>query len=283
MKAKRISRWWWAAALLVVLGGAAALAGSKWARWIWPVAPFHLIGPVDYVGTRGLASYLIRTPQGAILLDAPLQWNVAAIERSIAARGVRLRDVKLILLSHAHFDHAGGLAALQRATGAQIIVGAADRAAVETGVPPGETHYGVIGFDPVRVARGVRDGDVVELGGVRLTAVATPGHTPGCTSWQMQTPVDGRPLTILFACSLEVAGNKLVDNRRYPGIVADFRRSFDRLGAMRPDVLLTFHPERSDLFERVERGVLIDRDRLPRLATRARRDFETQLREEQRR
>lgn len=277
-KVKRRSRWWLIVPLLIV----AVLAATqvKLVTWLWPTEPFNLIGPIDYVGTKGLAAYLIRTPEGAILIDAPMEQNVGKLERSIQTRGVKLSDVKYILLSHAHFDHAGGLAALGKATGAQLVVGAGDRSAVESGIPPGETSYGVIGFPPAKVDRGIKDGETVTLGGVILTAVATPGHTPGCTSWKMRLSNKGKPLDILFACSVAVAGNKLVGNKRYPGIAGDFRRSLDRLGSMQADILLPFHPENVDLLPRAKRGALIDRAVLPKMIADARRDFEAEFKEQ---
>ncbi|MFC3581647.1 subclass B3 metallo-beta-lactamase [Sphingomonas hylomeconis] len=245
--------------------------------WTQPTAPFHLIGPVDYVGTEGLAAYLIHTSAGAILIDGTMAENAAAIERSVAARGVQMRDVKVLLLSHAHFDHAGGLAALKRASGAQLVAGAADRAALESGVPPGETSYGVIRFPAVKVDRAIRDGERVRLGGVTLTAVATPGHTPGCTSWSLRLRARGKPVDILFACSVTVAGNKLVGNRRYPAIVTDFRASLARLSGMSADIVLPFHPELADLRARAARDTLVDRAALPMMVRDARAAFDADL------
>lgn len=264
-------------ALSLVLLAAPAGAQLDPPAWTRATAPYRVLGPIDYVGTEGLSAYLIRTPAGAILLDAPMEENVERLKASIAARGVRLSDVKLILLSHAHFDHAGGLAAMKRATGARLVVGAGDRAAVEAGVPPGETSYGVIRFPAAKVDLAARDGAKVALGGVTLSAVATPGHTPGCTSWRMRVVDKGRPLTVLFACSTTVAGNKLVGNARYPAIVRDFRRSFDRLGATRVDVVLPFHPETTDLAARVREGRLVDPALLPRLVRESRAAFAAEL------
>lgn len=263
-------------AIGVALLAAPAVANDPPA-WTQPTAPFQLIGPVDYVGTAGLAAYLIHTSAGAILIDGTMAENAAMIERSVVARGVKMRDVKVLLLSHAHFDHAGGLAALKRASAAKLVAGAADRVALETGVPPGETSYGVIRFPAVKVDRAVRDGERVTLGGVTLTAVATPGHTPGCTSWSLRLRERGKPVDVLFACSVTVAGNKLVGNRRYPGIVGDFRRSFAKLGAMSADIVLPFHPELAGLRARAARGALVDRAALPKMVGDARVAFEADL------
>jgi len=261
------------AAILTLAAPAGAANPPEWTR---PVAPFHVTGPIDYVGTEGLGAYLIHTRAGTILIDAPMAENVAALERNIAARD-KLRNVRLILLSHAHFDHAGGLAALKKATGAKLVVGAADRQAVETGTPPGEVDYGVIRFPAVPVDRGIRDGETVTLGGVTLTAVATPGHTPGCTSWRMRVIDRGAPREVLFACSVTVAGNRLVGNRAYPGIVGDFRHSFDRLAALKADIVLPFHPVAADLRARAERGALVDAAALPKLVADARAAFAVDL------
>jgi glyoxylase-like metal-dependent hydrolase (beta-lactamase superfamily II) len=270
--------------LVLAALGMAGPAGAQLdpPAWTRPVAPFNLIGPIDYVGTEGLAAYLIHTRNGAILIDGTMKENAAAIERNVVARGVKMRDVKYLLLSHAHFDHAGGLAALKRASGAKLVVGAGDAAAVNSGIPPGETNYGVIRFPAAKVDRAIRDGERVTLGGVTLTAIATPGHTPGCTSWTMQLP-GPKPLKVLFACSVTVAGNKLVGNRAYPGIVADFRRSFDSLGAMDADVVLPFHPESVDLMGRRARGELVDRAVLPKMVADARIAFDADLAKQSRR
>ncbi len=265
----------------LAIAAVAALPGPAVAKdppaWTRPIAPFRVIGPIDYVGTEGLAAYLIHTSGGAILIDGTMEQNAPAVARNIVAQGVRLRHVKLILVSHAHFDHVAAIAALKRMTGAKLAAGAGDRAALDSGIPPGETSYGVIRFPAVRVDRVVRDGDRVTLGNVTLRAVSTPGHTPGCTSWSMRIVQNRRPVDVLFACSLTVAGNRLVGNRRYPGIVADFQKSFDRLGAMKADVVLPFHPESVDLMGRVARNTLIDRAVLPKMVGDARAAFATDL------
>lgn len=262
------------AAVAALVGPAGAQDPPAWTR---PIAPFRVIGPIDYVGTEGLAAYLIHTSGGAILIDGTMEQNAPVVARNIVVRGVKLRDVKRILVSHAHFDHVAAIAALKRMTGANLIAGAGDRAALDSGIPPGETSYGVIRFPAVRVDRVVRDGDRVTLGNVTLRAVSTPGHTPGCTSWLMRIVQNRRPVDVLFACSLTVAGNRLVGNRRYPGIVADFQKSFDRLGAMKADVVLPFHPESVDLMGRVARNTLIDRAVLPKMVGDARAAFATDL------
>lgn len=223
-------------------------------EWTQPTEPFRIVGNIWYVGTEGLAAYAIKTSAGTILIDATMVENVPAIERNLAAIGVPIRDVRTILVTHAHFDHVSGDAALKAASGARLVAGARDVAALESGTPPGETSYGVIRFPAVEVDRGIRDKETVTLGDTTLTAIATPGHTPGCTSWAMRVVEKGRPLSVVFPCSISVAGNILVGNRAYPGIVADYRRSFDRLAATRADVVLPAHPGLADVIGRRARG-----------------------------
>lgn len=249
------------AAPLLAACGAVLASGPARAQdnpeWTQPHDPFAILGPIHYVGTRGIAVYLIETSDGLILIDSGPEAAAPIVERNIAALGFSPRDVKIILTTHAHVDHVAGIAALKQATGARLLVSAGDRGAMETGVPPSDTDYGVWKFTPAKVDGIVEDGVPVRLGDTALVPVLTPGHTPGCTSWSMQ--VDGKaagltgPLRVFFPCSLTVAGNKLAGNRGYPGIVGDFRKSLDRLRAMEADVVLPAHPEFGKVIERAQR------------------------------
>jgi glyoxylase-like metal-dependent hydrolase (beta-lactamase superfamily II) len=249
--------------------------------WTRATTPFHVLGPVWYVGSEGLASYLIKTRSGAILVDGTMAENVPGILRNIAAIGVRPREVRILLVTHAHFDHVAGDAAVVRATGARVVAGKRDVAALENGTPPGEVNYRAVEFSPVHVTRGVSDGDTVSLGGVTLQAVATPGHTPGCTSWTMRVVDRGVPLNVVFACSLTTGGNILVGNRRYPGIVADFRSSFRRLAALPADVVLPAHPEIADVMVHKRDGRWVQPGLLKRIATLSAHDFNAELARQQ--
>ncbi|WP_343228312.1 subclass B3 metallo-beta-lactamase [Sphingomonas yunnanensis] len=271
-----------AAAALTVPATPAAAASGDPPEWTQPRPPLHLIGPITYVGTRGLGAYLIRTSAGAILVDATMAENVPAIERNIRSLGLRLSDVKLILVSHAHFDHVGGLERMRRDTGARVLAGSGDVAALRSGTPPGETSYGVHRFPAVARVTPVADGERVTLGDVTLRAVATPGHTPGCTSWAFRVDDHGRAREVVFAGSITVAGNRLVGNRRYPAIVRDYRASFDRIERLRADVVLPMHPEAADVFGRARSGTLVAPRLLGEMARAARVDFERTLREETR-
>lgn len=249
--------------------------------WTRATPPFHVVGPIWYVGSEGLASYLVRTPAGAVLIDATMAENVPAILRNLAALGLRPHDVKLLLVTHAHFDHVAGDAAMVRATGARVFAGARDVPALRSGTPPGEVDYQAVRFAPVPVTRGVRDGDTLRFGGVTIRAVETPGHTPGCTSWTMRVNGNGRPLEVVFAGSLTAGGNILVGNRRYPGIVADYRRSFARLAALPADVVLPAHPEIADVMAHRVDGRWVQPGLLRRIADGASRDFDRELARQQ--
>ena len=257
------------------------------ADWTTPAAPFRIAGDIYYVGTKGIASYLIVSNRQAILLDVGLEQNAPLVERNIAALGFKLSDVKIILNSHAHFDHAGGIARLKRDTGAKLYASPGDRWALEHGTHDGETTYPRGHFPPVGVDHVLKDGESVALGGARMTATFTPGHTPGCTTWSTQAVEAGRTLNVVFPCSLSVAGNVLVGNRRYPGIVADYKRSFAVLGAMKADIVLSNHPEIADVLGREARvragqgSAFIDRALLADIVSDARRAFDADLKKQQ--
>lgn len=239
----------------MVMAGAMALPvlAHDPPEWSEPVKPFHIAGNVYYVGTQGLAAYLIKSDEGAILLDATLAENAGQIERNIESLGVPLREVKLLLSDHAHADHVGAMAQLKRDTGARFLASEGDRWALENGRNEGDNNYGVMPFDPIPVDEIIRDGQQVRLGDVTLTAHLTPGHTRGCTSWSMTVDDRGTPRQVLFLCSITVAGNALVGNKAYPGIADDYRATFAKLAAMRADIVLTSHPEMADVLERASR------------------------------
>ena len=260
----------------------ASPAGTP-ASWSRAIAPFHVVGPIYYVGTEGIASYLIKTGDGLILLDGGLAESVPDLERNIVSLGFHLSDVKLLIATHAHWDHAAGLAALKRDTGAAFAASAADRQAYETGIPPSEISYGVTPFAPIKVDRTLTDGQPITLGGVAMTPVITPGHTPGCTSWTVRVPDAARVLDVVFPCSITVAGNKLVGNKGYPAIVADFRRTFARTREMPADIVLPAHPELADVIGRAKRRDAGDKtafvapDLLRRIVDEADAAFESEL------
>lgn len=264
-----------AAGLAALLLAAPASADNP-AAWTRPTAPFRIAGNIYYVGTEGLASYLIATPKGLILLDATMEENVPAIEKNIRRLGFKLRDVKILLNSHAHFDDAGGFAAMKRDTGAKLEAMDGDVWALENGKHFGDQNY-VGTFPPVTVDRRLHDGDTVALGGVTMTAILTAGHTRGCTTWTTAARFAGRIRKVVFPCSLSVAGNKLYGNKTYPDIVADYRASFKRLGAMKADIVLTAHPELSDVMARKANGKWLTPDLLPKMVAESKAAFDKEL------
>ena len=212
-------------------------------KWTAPFEPFQLIGNIYYVGTDGIAVYIIKTSQGLILMDTALPESTGMIKANIAKLGFKLGDIKIILNSHAHFDHTGGLAEIKQDTGAQLIAGERDKPLLEGGYYPGDEKNADLAFPPVQVDRTVKEGDKVTLGDTTLTAHAMPGHSPGCTSWEMTVKDGGENRDVLFFCSGTVALNKLVGQPTYPGIVDDYRATFAKAKAMKVDVLLGPHPE----------------------------------------
>lgn len=212
-------------------------------HWTTPIAPFHLIDNVYYVGTEGIAVFIIKTSEGLILMDTAMPESTGLIKDSIAKLGLKVGDIKYILNSHAHLDHTGGFAEMKKDTGAQLIVGGRDKPLVEGGYYPGDEKNADLAFPPVKVDRTVSEGDKITLGDTTLIARATPGHSPGCTSWEMTVKDAGQDRTVLFFCSGTVALNRIVGNPTYPGIAEDYRATFAKVKAMKVDVLLGPHPE----------------------------------------
>lgn len=267
------------AALIAPLLAMPAVAGETPPAWSQPVRPFRVAGPIWYVGTKGLAVYAIVTRDGTILVSGLLAADVGHVERSLGQIGVQPRAIKWILNTHAHFDHAAGFAALRRWSGAKLVASSRDVAALQRGRHEADNDNGFTRFPPVRVDRVVRDGEQVRVGAVAITALLTPGHTPGCTSWQLPIRVGARTMRVVFPCSITVAGNHLLNNRAYPGIAADYRRSFARLAALPADIVLPMHPEAADVLERAARRdagdatAFIDPGLLHRIVAAARVDF----------
>jgi len=240
-------------AVLAALLAASALlapqarAGAFPASWAQPAAPFHVIDTIYYVGTEGISAWIVKTPAGLILLDGGLPEAAPMVEANIKALGFALSDVKILLNSHAHFDHSGALAQLKADTGAALAASEGDRYALEHGVYPGSENVQAFNFPAVRVDRVLADGDTIELGGVKLSVVLTPGHSAGCTGFTIPVTERGVTHTAFFFCSASVAANRLAPNPQYPGIVEDYRRTFARLKTIHADILLAPHAEFFDL------------------------------------
>lgn len=251
--------------------------------WIAPQKPFRVYGNTWHVGPRGLGVFLITAPTGHVLIDAGVPGTAALIETNIRSLGFQLRDIKWILNSHAHCDHAGGIAQLARASKAQVIAGAADRDLLARGGRDDPQYGDRFPFPPVRVTRTVSDGESLRLGGLTITAHLTPGHTKGNTTWTWKSCEDTRCLDMVFVGSLSAPGYKLIANPKHPDIARDYEHSFAAVEALPCDIALAPHPGMVDFWERVgqrEQGdanALIDRALCSAYAKDAREGFAEEL------
>jgi metallo-beta-lactamase class B len=222
-----------------------------------PVAPFHLIGSIYYVGASDVTSFLIVTPAGDILLDGGFAETAPQIEANIQKLGFKLADVKFLLNSHAHFDHAGGLAELKQRTGAKLVAMDGDAAVLASGGFTDFAYGGKQLFTPVKPDRVIHDGDTVSLGGVTLTAHLTAGHTRGCTVWTMTAEESGKTYHVVFAGSASILSSYSFIKRPghpepYPGIGADYDKTVRVLQSLPCDVFLAPHGSFFDLTDKRE-------------------------------
>jgi metallo-beta-lactamase class B len=266
---------------------ACAQTDSASRSWNRPVRPFKIADNIYYVGASDVTSFLITTPRGHVLVDGGLVETAPLILASIRALGFRPEDVRLILASHAHYDHAGGLAELKRVTGAALAAGAGDSALLVRG-GMGDPNFGDrLPFPAVTPDRLVRDGDTLTLGGVTLVARVTPGHTRGCTTWTTTVREGDRERGVVFICSASTSGYRLAGNEKYPDIAADYRRTFGILRSLRCDVFLGAHGVFFSLEEKIRRleqqpaeNPFVDPDGCRAYIDHAERTFETRLREQ---
>ena len=224
--------------------------------WNMPQQPFRIYGNTYYVGTRGLGSVLITSPAGHVLIDGALPESVPQIVGNIRSLGFRVEDIKLIVNSHVHFDHAGGIAELQKLSGARVEANLWSADVMKKGmVPRDDPQFGTI-IPITRVARvtTLKDGKTLHAGSVTVTAHFTPGHTPGGTSWTWRSCENSRCLSLVYADSLTpVSSNGFLfsKSREYTHAVADFERSFAFLDNTPCDILITPHPDFSNLWQRL--------------------------------
>lgn len=230
------------------------------AAWTQPFPPHKIAGNLYYVGSKDLASYLVATPEGHILINSSLEASVPLIRDSIQKLGFKLTDVRYLLISHAHSDHCAGSAELLKLTGAQYLVMEPDAAAVESGgtrkkasrIDPAD----YLQFPPAKVQRRLKDGDEVKLGGSTLVAHLTPGHTPGCTTWTLQVADGGKLLHAVIIGSPNVnPGYRLVAPETYPGIATDYEQTFRVLKALPVDLFLGAH---GSYYSMVEKHAQLD-------------------------
>jgi metallo-beta-lactamase class B len=226
-------------------------------NWNQPVAPFKIHGNTFYVGVHGLSAVLITTSNGLILLDGDLPQSAPLIEANVRSLGFRVEDIRFILNSHVHTDHAGGIAALQRHSGAEVIAGAEGAAALQAGHMSDDDP--LIGYNNIyaipRVARvkTIGDGETVTLGDTAVVAHRTPGHTPGGTTWSWRSCEQDRCIDVVYADSLNAIsfpGFRFTGGHGKPDLTPTFRASIAKVAALPCDILITVHPDMSHVFER---------------------------------
>ena len=226
------------------------------AGWNDPAKPRRVYGNTWYVGTCGISALLVTSDSGHVLIDGATKEAAPQVEASIRALGFRIEDVRFILATHAHLDHAGGFAQLQHDSGAVMVSRGADAAAIERGRGDRSDpqFLSIEGFPPVPHVRRIVDGEVLRLGPISLTAHATPGHTPGSTSWTWDSCQGARCLHLAYVDSVSAISDdvyRYTDEASHPGALAAFRQTLATVTALPCDVLMTPHPSVSNLFARV--------------------------------
>jgi metallo-beta-lactamase class B len=266
--------------------------GPEHSDWTTPIAPFKIADNLFYVGSQDLASFLIVTTAGDILINSSLKSSPPLIENSIAKLGIPLADVKILLISHAHFDHDAGSAEILHDTHAKYMVMDADVPVVESGGRK-DFAYPDDHYPPAKVNRVLHDGDQVRLGNTVLTAHKTPGHTRGCTTWTMQATLDGKPRNVVIVGSWNVnTGFRLVDRpghpASYPGIAADYQRTFTVLASLPCDIFLGAHGAYFNMLAKLARAksgagssVWLDPDGYQRAVAERKLAFEKELKRQQ--
>ena len=221
------------------------VAGNK-LKWEVPAEPAHIAGPIYFVGTAGLSSFLITTPKGHILLYTGMSSSGPMIEESVKKLGFKPSDIKIMLTGHAHVDHAGGHAYIKKISGAQVAIMEAEKELIESG---GKTdfHYAAYPeflFEPVQVDRVLHDGDKVALGGITMTALHTPGHTKGGTTWVMDIINNGKKYKVVCPDGTSInPGYRIAINPSYHGIEENYARTLKILGGLKPDIWLSSHTD----------------------------------------
>jgi len=206
--------------------------------WNQPVKPFQIIGNIYYVGTNNLACYIIKTNAGLILLDTAMTESGPLVRANIEALGFKLKDIKIMISSHAHFDHVAGHAEMKAATGAKVYATKADAEILESGGKKG-FHPLTPYYKPVKVDKLLNDGETVRLGDVAMTAHLTPGHTEGNTAWTIQVTENGKTYNVVFTSSMSInPGVRMVNNPTWAGVGEAYGKSFARLKTLPCDVFL---------------------------------------------
>jgi metallo-beta-lactamase class B len=231
------------------------------ATWNEPRAPFKIYGSTYYVGPAGVSSVLIATNDGLILVDGALPQSAPLIDTGIRALGFRTEDIKLIVNGHAHYDHAGGISAIQRFSGARVAAGGEPGVAALTAGKPTpddpQVAYPNSRFPPVKNVFAVRDGEVLRVADVAITAHRTPGHTPGSTTWTWRSCEASRCLDIVYADSVSAVsfpGYRFTGDATHASLVPTMRASIAKLAALPCDIMIAAHPGLSDFEGKAQGG-----------------------------
>ncbi len=230
--------------LVLTLCCAASAFAQIRPEWKQPFLPHRIAGDLFYVGSKDLAAFLVTTPQGNILINSNLESSVPQIKESVEKLGYHFRDIKILLISHAHFDHCAGSARIKQLTGAKYMVMDTDVREIHDGGRSDfqYSHSRDSFFKPAKVDRVLHDGDEIRLGGAIVTAHLTPGHTKGCTTWTLQVHDNSKTYNVVIIGSPNVnPGYKLVNNSQYPQIAQDYERTFATLKAIPCDIFLGAH------------------------------------------
>jgi metallo-beta-lactamase class B len=277
---------------LVLLMPASLLWAAPKPEWTTPLAPFRIADNLYYVGSQDLASYLVVTAKGDILINSNLESSPALIQKSVEQLGFHFSDIKILLISHAHADHDAGSAEMKRLTGAKYMVMDGDVPVVESGGAK-DFAYPTDLYPALKADRVLHDGDQVRLGSTVLVAHKTPGHTRGCTTWTMRAMIGGQPRDVVIVGSWNVnPGYRLVDQRgkpaSYPGIAADYEHSFVVWKSLPCDVFLGAHGQYFDMLAKLERAkagagesVWIDPEGYKTAVAERQQAFETELKQQQ--
>lgn len=228
-------------------------------EWNAPQAPFRIHHDTYYVGPRGLGAILVTSPEGHVLIDAGLPDSAPIITENIRALGFEVADIKLILNSHVHFDHAGGIAAIQQASGAHVMASPESAPVLARGHNgPDDPQYGILlDFPAVPNVGRFTPGDTLRVGPLELVSHATAGHTPGGTTWSWKSCDADGCVTVVYADSqtpVAADGFRFTDSATYPAVLSDFERGFQALEQMPCDILITTHPVASSLWQRLADG-----------------------------
>ena len=260
---------------------------KKTLKWEEPAEPAKIVGPIYFVGTKGLGVFLFTTSEGHILMNTGMPSSGPVIVESVRKLGFRPEDIKLMINGHAHIDHAGAFAFLKQQFSAQLAVMKDDVEAMESGDKNDFKYANDFVYPSVKVDRILRDGDTIKMGDVLLTAYHTPGHTRGATTWIANIAVDGKAYVVAFPDGAGFnPGYRLVKNPSYPGIAEDYRRTHHFLETLKPDIWLAQHNEYYDFESKRQRAqtegmkAWIDPEGYRRFIAGKKRDFEDEVDEE---